>query len=241
MNRSARGLHQQIVDVLGQRIVAGTYAPGGSLYPDRLERELEVSKTVLREALRVLASKGLIDSRQKRGTFVRPRADWNLLDSDLLRWQRARAADSDFLANVGEVRLIVEPAAARLAAERHDESDLAAMADALVAMGEAGTDIEAAVEADVAFHRALLTAAHNELLTRMSVVIEAGLRVRDHLVHSTGGYDDPVPPHRAIMHAVRDRAPDAAEDATRRLLIQSAADLDVLIHKPEPEGDNPAS
>ncbi|MGW6837048.1 FadR/GntR family transcriptional regulator [Streptomyces sp. NPDC054949] len=233
MNPPTRNLHQQTVDIIGQRIIAGTHGPGDLLYPDRLEQEIGVSKTVLREALRVLASKGLIESRQKRGTFVRPRSDWNLLDSDLLRWQGQGAADKNFLVNLGEVRSIVEPAAARLAAQRRDDADLAALTEALRLMAEAGTDTQASVEADLAFHRAMLAAAHNELLTRMEVVIEAGLRVRDHLVHSADEWADPVPAHRAVMEALRDRDPDAAERAVQDLLAQATADLDDLIHDPD--------
>nr|BEK70632.1 FadR/GntR family transcriptional regulator [Kitasatospora purpeofusca] len=227
-----RNLHQQIIDIIGERIVSGAYAPGSFLSPDRLEQEIGVSKTVLREALRVLAAKGLIGSRQKLGTFVRPRADWNLLDVDLLRWQGAGIPDKGFLTDLGEVRSIMEPAAARLAAERRDEADLAGLAHALERMADAGHDTEAAVEADLAFHRALLAATHNELLTRMEVVIEAGLRVRDHLVHSAEHWSDPVPAHRAVLDAVRDRDPHTAEQAVRHLLAQATADLD-LVHTPQ--------
>ncbi|MFE2724464.1 FadR/GntR family transcriptional regulator [Kitasatospora sp. NPDC059327] len=232
MNPPPRNLHRQIIDIIGERIVSGAHPPGSLLHPDRLEQDLGVSKTVLREALRVLASKGLIDSRQKLGTFVRPRANWNLLDSDLLRWQGAGVPDQAFLTNLDEVRSIMEPAAARLAARRRDDADLADLAHALERMTEAGHDTEAAVEADLAFHRALLTATHNELLTRMEVVIEADLRVRDHLVHSAGHWIDPVPAHRAVLDALRDRDPRAAEQAVRDLLAQATADLD-LIHPGE--------
>lgn len=225
MNQPPRGLHGQAVEIIGERIIRGVHAPGDSLYPDQIERELGVSKTVVREALRVLASKGLIDSRQKRGTFVRPRADWNLLDSDLLRWQGLGIPGGAFLENLGEVRSIVEPAGARLAAVRRDEADLAALEDALDLMAAAGDDAQAAVEADLAFHRALLAAAHNELLTRMEVVIEAGLRVRDHLVHGADHSSDAVPAHRAVLDAVRAREPEAAARAVEELLAQAAADL----------------
>ncbi|MET9730109.1 FadR/GntR family transcriptional regulator [Streptomyces sp. NPDC006458] len=235
MNQPSRGLYQQIVDIIGERIVGGVHPPGSSLYPDRLEQELGVSKTVLREAFRVLASKGLIDSRQKRGTFVRPRADWNLLDGDLLRWQGTGVPDENFMANLGEVRSIVEPAGARLAAQRRNDDDLAQLADALERMAAAGGDTDAMVEADLAFHRALLAAAHNELLTRMEVVLEAGLRVRDHLVHGRDEWADAVPAHGAVLDAVRSRDPDAAERAVHRLLAQAAADLDSLIHDPARE------
>lgn len=228
MSYPGRGLHGQAVEAIGERIVSGHYPPGSSLRPELFEQELGVSKTVVREALRVLAAKGLIDSRQKRGTYVRPRAQWNLLDSDLLRWQGQGGPDGAFLDNLAEVRAIVEPAGAGLAAVRRDEADLAALADALDRMAAAGADAAAVVEADLAFHRALLAAAHNELLTRMEVVIEAGLRVRDEIVHSAEKWSDSVPAHRAVFDAVRARDPEAAAEAIRALLAQASADLDTV-------------
>lgn len=222
-----RGLHGQAVEVLGERIVAGEYAPGTSVRPDLLERELGVSKTVVREALRVLADKGLVDSRQKRGTFIRPRDRWHLLDGDVLRWQ-GRGSDTAFLDNLAEVRAIVEPASARLAAVRRDDADLAALAAAIEGMQTAGTDETAMVEADLTFHRTLLAAAHNELLSGMEVVIETGLRVRDHIVHAAEGWTDPVPAHRAVLEAVRAGDPAAAAAATEDLLAQAEADTRTL-------------
>lgn len=238
MSYPGRGLHGQVVEIIGARIIGGDYPPGSSLHPDAIERELDVSKTVVREALRVLAAKGLIDSRQKRGTFVRPRADWNLLDGDLLRWQGVGVPDRAFLDNLAEVRGIVEPASARLAAVRRDEADLAALTEALERMAAAGSDTQAIVEADLAFHRALLAAAHNELLTRMEVVIEAGLRVRDQIVHGAEDCADSVPAHRAVLDAVRDRDPEAAARAVDALLVQATDDLAQLIDEhPALEGD----
>jgi DNA-binding FadR family transcriptional regulator len=172
----------------------------------------------------------MVDARQKRGTFVRDRSDWNLLDADVLRWQIQGAgsaeADRDLLRNLAEVRAIVEPAAVRLAAERRTDADLAALEDALTAMGEHGTGAAHAVESDLAFHRALLAATHNELLERMEVVIESGLAHRDRIVHSSPHSEDPVPAHRAVLDAVRDRDPRAAEAAMRALLDQAGRDLD---------------
>ncbi|MEY9926309.1 GntR family galactonate operon transcriptional repressor [Catenulispora sp. GP43] len=235
MNTTARGLHGQAVEAIGERIVRGVYAPGQSLYPDKIEAELGVSKTVVREALRVLASKGLIDSRQKRGTFIRPRADWNLLDADLLRWQGMGVPDEGFLENLAEVRAIVEPAGARLAAARRTEQDLAALEEALAAMAAAEGDVEANVEADLLFHRALLAAANNELLTRMEVVIEAGLRVRDRFVHGAEHADDAVPAHRSVLDAVRAQDPDAAARAVEDLLAKATADLRTVISRTHPK------
>lgn len=240
MSYPGRGLHGQAVEIIGERIANGLYPPGSSLHPDELEHELGVSKTVVREALRVLAAKGLIDSRQKRGTFVRPRAEWNLLDGDLLRWHGQGTPERAFLDNLAEVRGIVEPAGARFAAQRRDDDDLAALDDALNRMAAAGTDTDAVVEADLAFHRALLAAAHNELLARMEVVIEAGLRVRDQIVHSGPDWADSVPAHRAVLDAVRDRDPDAAAAAIQALLAQASADLaDVQRDKPRSNAVSP--
>ncbi|WP_328931279.1 MULTISPECIES: FadR/GntR family transcriptional regulator [unclassified Streptomyces] len=225
-----RGVHGQTVELLARRILGGEIAEGATLDLVGLQSELDVSLTALRESLKVLAAKGMVDARQRRGTFVRPRAEWNLLDADVLRWQFEGASTSEsdraLLHNLAEVRAIIEPAAVRLAAERRTDADLAALDGALDAMGEQGTDATHAVEADLAFHRALLTATHNELLERMEMVIESGLAHRDRIVHSAPHSEDPVPAHRAVLDAVRDRDSQAAEAAMRALLDQAGRDLD---------------
>lgn len=224
MTLPGKGLHSQAVEELGRRIIRGDYPPGSVVDPIGLETELGVSKTVVREAMRVLASKGLLESRQKRGTSIRPRADWNLLDSDLLRWQGSSAPTEGFLEDLAEVRAIVEPAGARFAAARRTDSDLDSMRLALDAMATAGADADAMVEADLAFHRALLDAAHNELLSRMEVVIEAGLRVRDRIVHGAQHFSDSIPVHRELLRAVEAGDPDAAVAAVESLLAQASQD-----------------
>lgn len=134
-------------------------------------------------------------------------------------------ADLALLRNLGEVRGIIEPAAVRLAAERRTEADLATLEAAITAMGEQEGGPAHAVEADLAFHRALLAATHNELLERLEMVIESGLAHRDEIVHSSQAGEDPVPSHRAVLDAVRDRDPAAAEHAMRALLDQAVRDL----------------
>jgi DNA-binding FadR family transcriptional regulator len=225
---SERGLHGQTVQEIARRILTGELRPGDTIDPAALGAELDLSLTALREALKVLAAKGLVASRQKRGTFVRPRSDWSLLDPDVIRWQFANRNDDAFLENLAEVRGIIEPQAARLAALRRTEHDLAALDGALNAMGRADGDAALAVQADLAFHRALLTATHNELLERMEIVIEVGLAERDRLVHGVGRQDDPVPSHRAVLDAVRAGAPEQAEAAMRDLLDKARRDLDTV-------------
>jgi len=227
-----RGVHGQTVELLARRILGGEIPEGATLDLVALQSELDVSLTALRESLKVLAAKGMVDARQRRGTFVRPRAEWNLLDADVLRWQFEGASTSEsdqaLLHNLAEVRSIIEPAAVRLAALRRTDADLAALDGALDAMGEQGNGAAHAVEADLAFHRALLAATHNELLERMEMVIESGLAHRDRIVHSAPHSEDPVPAHRAVLDAVRDQDPQAAEAAMRALLDQAGRDLDRL-------------
>jgi GntR family transcriptional regulator, galactonate operon transcriptional repressor len=224
-----RGVHGQTVEALARRVLSGEIGEGETLDLTALQAELGVSLTALRESLKVLAAKGMVDARQKRGTFIRARSHWNLLDADVLRWQFAAGthadADTGLLRDLGEVRGIVEPAAARLAAQRRTDDDLAALGSALAAMSDDAGPAHA-VTADLAFHRALLAATHNELLERMEIVIESGLAERDQLVHSSEHPDDPVPSHRAVLDAVSAQAPDAAEAAMRALLDQAVRDLD---------------
>ena len=223
---AARGVHGQTVEVIAERILTGVLAEGATLDLGALQAELDVSLTALREALKVLAAKGMVDARPKRGTFVRPRSDWNLLDADVLRWQFARQVRPGMLADLHELRSIVEPGAASLAAGRATDDDLAALDGALDLMAAAGADPAAAVAADLAFHRALLAATHNELVQRMEVLIETGLAERDRMVHgAAGGSQDPVPSHRAVVDAIRRRHPEQAATAMGRLLEQAIEDV----------------
>lgn len=226
---ATRGVHGQTVEVIARRILAGELAEGATLDMPALQAEFDVSLTALREALKVLAAKGLVDARPKRGTFVRPRASWSLLDADVLRWQFVQQAQPDLFRDLQELRAIVEPGAASLAATRATEVNLAALDEALADMAAAGTDVAAAVAADLAFHRALLAAAHNELLLRMEVVIETGLAERDRMVHGAQGtIDDPVPSHRAVVEAIRRGRPKSAERAMHQLLQKAVADVERL-------------
>ncbi|NUP44562.1 MAG: FadR family transcriptional regulator [Streptomyces sp.] len=223
---AGRGVHGQVVRQLGARIVGGDFAEGEILDVRALGAELDVSLTVMRESLKVLAGKGLIDARQKRGTFVRPRAAWNLLDSDVIRWRVERGDGERLMRDLADVRSLVEPAAAHRAARRRTEADLVALGTALAAMADARGDTAAEAEADASFHRALLAATGNELLARLDLLLEPGLRERDRLVHARGGADDPVPSHRAVLDAIRDQDAPRAELAMLDLLAKAAEDLD---------------
>jgi DNA-binding FadR family transcriptional regulator len=218
-----RGIHGQTVETLASRILSNEYPAGMTLDLPTLRAELEVSLTALREALKVLTAKGMIDARQKRGTFVQPRSSWHMLDADVMRWHTSAAPAPELFDQLAEVRAVVEPAAARLAAERATTSDLAALAASLTAMAEA-SDVDAAVAADIDFHRHLLLATHNEFLAEIAQTIAIGLAKRDKFVHESNT-SDPVPIHRAVVDAVAAHDPVAAEHAMHALVDRSTEDL----------------
>lgn len=231
----ARSTHRRLVDRLGRDIVGGHYAAGETIDLSALQAEYEVSKTALREALRVLGAKGLVDARQKRGTIVPPRSAWDLLDPDVLRWQVDGGGAAATLEALAEVRAIVEPPGARLAADRRTDADIEALESALQAMVDAG-DPPAHAAADVAFHRILLAASGNEMLARIGAVFEAVLHARDELVHRSAARDDFLAPHAAVLEAVRARRPAHAEAAMLELLAQSSSDARSLCPRTRPAG-----
>jgi GntR family transcriptional regulator, galactonate operon transcriptional repressor len=220
------GAHGRLVAQLGTAIVNGELRPDDGLDPVALEQRFGVSRTVVREALRVLTAKGLVGARPRRGTFVAPRERWALLDPDVLRWRFTEGLDAVFLDQLGEVRLTVEPTVARLAAMRRTDRDLAALEDALAAMrAAAGHGTARHVEADLAFHHALLRATHNELLVQMSTVIEVGLRLRDQFVHGVLTSES-TDKHAEVLLAVRRQRPKAAETAMRAVIERSIEDVE---------------
>ncbi|MEV1238595.1 FadR/GntR family transcriptional regulator [Nonomuraea sp. NPDC049750] len=222
---SGRGLHGQTVEAIASMIFGGEFKAGDSLDVNALQERLGVSSTALREAMKVLTAKGLIAAKPKLGTYVRPRADWNLLDGDVIRWKFAGRPDPGFLRDLHELRSIVEPQVARLAALRRTPEQLDALRKALDAMASAA----APVAADLDFHRALLAAGDNELLIRMEVVMGAGLAGRDRLVHGSSGSDDPVPSHLAVLTAIERQDGEAAAAAMRDLLDKAWRDLEELL------------
>lgn len=217
----SRGLHAQLVEQVGASIASGQIQPGERLDVDGLEDTHGVSRTVVREAVRVLATKGLIDARPKRGTFVLEREHWNMLDTDVLRWVYSGQPETNFLQSLDEVRRILEPAGARLAAMRRTPEDLVALQDALQIMHDAGTDVDAAVAADINFHRTLIAAAHNDMLGHLEALLLVGLRTRDILTMRIR-LDTDIPSHAAVLDAIQNQDPDAAEAAMHHLLTHAA-------------------
>ena len=228
--RTARGLQGNMTASLARRLLSGEIRAGETLDPELLAEEFGVSRTVVRESVRALSAKGMLDARPNRGTFVRPRLSWNLLDPELLRWHAEAAPPNELFRQLAEVRVIVEPDAARLAAQNRSDAQLSAIADALSAMQviDAARKPEEATRADLAFHAAVLQATGNELLQQIEAVVEVTLSLRDRFVHSRPGWRDPVPVHREVYEAIAAGDQEAAATAAMKLLKQSFADLETV-------------
>jgi DNA-binding FadR family transcriptional regulator len=230
------------VHEIGVRIVDGQLKPGETLPDNGFVGEAEVSRTVVREAIKVLAAKGLVESRPKVGTRVRPRRDWNLLDPDVLAWQLEAGPTREFLEDALELRQLIEPAAARLAAGRATDEEIAALQEAFTAMCEA-RDLEASIDADVRFHSILLQAAHNELLEHLSSIVTAVLRMLFAFSsRPPRTFTRALPLHEAIIEAVQSHDPEAAEAAALRLLEDTAKNIkralrEIGRREPSPSAD----
>lgn len=213
-----RGLHGQVVNELGSRIMSGRLHPGATLDLAALEAEFGVSRTVLRESLKVLTAKGLVAARQKRGTYVTEPSRWNTLDADVLRWRLSQQPTDALLDQLTEIRLVIEPGLAALAARRRDDGDLAAMDAALAAMERDLDEPSLVVEHDVAFHRAVLHATHNDLATSLDTVIDQGIRQGYRLGDGSGPEGGPLPARWSLLDAIRDRDTALAERVMQQLI-----------------------
>lgn len=222
-----RGLHGEVVYTIGRRIVSGELKPGDPLPPeDELTADFAASRTVLREAVRVLAAKGLVEARPKTGTRVRRREEWNILDPDVLSWRVGETHDPQLYAEMTEVRLAIEPVATRLAATRMAEDELAAVEEAYLAMEEGVSDQAAYLAADLRFHDGILAGCHNELLTHLGVVLHAVLQNTFELTtRPKSSRKRALPLHKAIVDGLAARDEDQAEAAARALIADTRVDV----------------
>lgn len=231
-----RGLHGSVVERLGSRIVAGDVRPGEALPVEAmLASEADVSRTVVREALRVLASKGLVDARPMRGTRVRDRRDWRILDPDVLRWSIETGRDGPtLLRDLLDVREMIEPRAARLAAERADPPARDRVARAGEALARAADDPTAFIEADLLLHAAVLDATGNRLVRELVAAIETALRLgRLVQAHAVDGRRPlpgaSLPAHARVVEAIVAGDGDAAELAMTEVVAGARRDAERVI------------
>jgi GntR family transcriptional regulator, galactonate operon transcriptional repressor len=217
-----------VLDQLGQKVVSGQYGPGRRLSTEaELARKLGVSRPSLREGLKALARKGLVDSRPRRGTIVLGKDRWDIFDPDVLRWMASAAPDPVFMIGLLEARKIVEPAVARLAAMRASASQILAIDRAFLGMADAlPHDVEACCQFDLLFHESIFAAAGNPLLHRFMLAIRSGLLASFRMsANARQSYENSLVEHRAVAIAIRRRNPETAEQAMHTLLAGTSRDL----------------
>ncbi|KPC84423.1 GntR family transcriptional regulator [Streptomyces sp. NRRL S-4] len=217
-----RGLHGQLVQQLGQMIVSGDLGADRPLVPEEIGQRFEVSRTVVRESLRVLEAKGLVSARPNVGTRVRPVSDWNLLDPDIIEWRAFGPQRDDQRGELEDLRWTIEPLAARLAAGHGREDIQQRLGDMIEIMGHAMGQGDSLTfsRADAEFHALLIQAAGNRMLEHLSGIVSAALHVSGGPVT---GCDRPAEAslghHARIVEALASGDSADAEAAMRQLLV----------------------
>lgn len=222
-------VHRHVVKTLAQRILANEFAPGSSLPPEPDLCEIfNISRSVVREAIKVLDSKGMVTTRPRTGTIVRAREDWNLLDPDVLAWSMELEPSAELVLSLIEARQIIEPAAARFAALRASAADIAPMEDAFARMSrfKSAQDFQAFNGADIDFHTALLRASGNIVFQQLSNTIGAALAYSFQLTISRAREPGAsLPIHGEVIERIRMRDSAGAFESMTKLLNVAIVDV----------------
>jgi DNA-binding FadR family transcriptional regulator len=217
----------RVVNDLGLGIVTGELAEGSLLPGDQeLLTKYRVSRTVLREALKTLSAKGLVQARARVGTRVQPRGAWNLFDPDVLMWHAEAGFRPEFLAHLAEIRMALEPEAAALAARRTTPESIQAINEWAERMAKPKITLDEFVKADLGFHLAVANAAANPFFTSISTLIEVVLVA---MLTISSPAEEPqrlaisVAQHRRVARAIANHDPDEARLAMR-IVIDNGVD-----------------
>ncbi|MFI8950639.1 FadR/GntR family transcriptional regulator [Streptomyces sp. NPDC053750] len=231
MSTPGRGLHGRVLDTLGPAITAGEYPAGSVLRTDEMAQRFEVSRSVMREAVRVLESMHLVESRRRVGVTVLPECEWNVYDPQVIRWRLAGSERPRQLRSLTVLRSAIEPVAAGLAARLATPEQCAELTECALGMvaNSRGHQLEGYLFHDVAFHRVILTASGNEMFARLGSVVAEVLAGRTH--HAVM-FEDPDPAavtlHVQVAEAVRARDAERAERLTREITVGALQELDIL-------------
>ncbi|GGV25406.1 FadR/GntR family transcriptional regulator [Streptomyces spectabilis] len=231
MTAQAPGLHARVLDSLGPSITGGEYPPGSVLRTDELAQRFEVSRSVMREAVRVLESMHLVASRRRVGVTVLPAEEWNVYDPQVIRWRLAGADRPRQLRSLTVLRSAVEPVAAGLAARHATAEQCATLTEYALGMvaTSRGQQLEAYLVHDIAFHRTVLNASGNEMFARLGDVVAEILTGRTQ--HDVM-FEDPDPAavtlHVRLAEAVREGDAVRAEALTREIAEGALQELDIL-------------
>lgn len=219
-----------IADDLGVSIVSGRLKPGTVLDGEvEASGRRKVSRSAYREAIRLLTAKGLVKSRQKAGTRVTERHEWHLLDPDVLNWMFVQEPPRELLVNLFELRKLMEPEAAALAAERRTLEQLNRMGQALEVMARETLHKVEGREADNIFHAALLAATGNPFLISLSGSVTAAVAWSTMFKERTERLKrDAIPDHVRVYEAIAARDPAAARAAMTNLIDLAFTDTTQL-------------
>jgi DNA-binding FadR family transcriptional regulator len=227
-----RGLHGHLLDLLGQALTSGEYPAGSVLRIEELVARYGVSRTVVREAVRVLEAMRMVRSRPRVGTIVRPVTEWNLFDPQLIRWRLAGSHRGVQLRQLSQVRAAVEPAAAALAAREataEQRAELRRLAEEMARIAGTG-DIPAFVAADIDFHQLVLVASGNDMFAHLADFTAEVLRGRAEL-HLMPATPSPTATsrHLAVAEAVAAGDAETAEYLLRQIVLAAAEEVDTIL------------
>lgn len=230
MNQERRApprIHGAIARAIGIEIVSGKRPPGFHFGGEiEASGKFGVSRTAYREAMRILAAKGLIESRPRAGTRVNPRSRWNVLDPDVLAWSFESEPNPEFVRGLFELRELIEPGAAALAARRRTEDHLILMRAALDDMARFPLETAEGQAADQRFHRTLFAATANEPLAALASTIGAAVTWTTRFKTREGPLSrDPVPDHERVYDAIAARKARGASEAMRFLIRSALKDM----------------
>jgi DNA-binding FadR family transcriptional regulator len=222
-DKMQRNLTQQLVPDLGVAIVQGKYRVRGSV-PSEADicKQYGVSRSATREAVKMLAAKGLLTSRPRQGIRVLPEDSWNMFDSDVLQWLLQSRPSRELLAEFAEMRHGIEPEAAALAARSATPEAVRGIEVAYKRMEAAEMGFDDELDSDIAFHVAILNASGNRFYRQMSAFVETALRVSIRFTNATKGVKGPdVAAHGEILKAIQKKNPQLARKKTQALLAES--------------------
>lgn len=213
-----RNLTLGMLDTLGRAIVTGRYETRPFPTEAELAKAHGVSRSVTREAVKMLTAKGLVSARPRQGTVVQPSANWNLFDPDVLHWLLERKFSVDLLRQFNQLRIAIEPEAAALAAQFHDEADITAIRAGLARMESAENGEDEPLDADIAFHIAILRASKNPFYAQFQMMVATALRTSIRFTNRMKGRSANIADHGAVADAIAARDPQQARLAMRRII-----------------------
>jgi DNA-binding FadR family transcriptional regulator len=231
---AGRNLTHGLLDILGRDIVIGAFVHRTFPTEAELARDFAVSRSVTREAIKMLTAKGLLTARPRQGTIVQPESSWNLFDADVLRWLLDRKSSASLLRHFTELRVSIEPAAAALAARAASPAAIREIEAGYRRMIAAEQDPGDTLDADIAFHVAILNASGNPFYAQFRDVVKTALHTSIRFTNDVRGHGASLPTHRAVLDAIR-AGDSAAAQAAMTLIVRDVAFLLEAIERGDPQ------